>query len=240
MIPMAQERLEVRFSPTNTEEKAIIDALDRLGDEYGAKGRFLKSRLMTGYVRIIRELESIRSEKDPLAALDRVAKSMNSASYYALRSLLYTSSGSISTPVLVAQVATSAPAVAALSDVVTPVLELAPAVAAPLATSGPAVEVVEAISTVIEPRMADMPVETGIEPSLVEPLAQVAVEIAPVAVEPEPVDDAAPAQEAIAPSQEETGTSAAATQAAAPAAAPRPNWGRFAGIAGTAGTKGEE
>jgi hypothetical protein len=86
---MAQERIELRLSPANPDEQALNVALDRLGEEYGAKGRFLKVRLLRGYVAFMREVESIRRESDPLAALDRIAQSVNSGHYRVLRAMLY-------------------------------------------------------------------------------------------------------------------------------------------------------
>jgi hypothetical protein len=87
--PMAQERIELRLSPANPEEQALNEALLREGDSYGAKGRFLKARALRGYVAFVREVESIRRETDPLAALDRIAQSVNSGHYRVLRALLY-------------------------------------------------------------------------------------------------------------------------------------------------------
>lgn len=108
---MTLERLEVRFSPTSADEQAIINALDALS-EYGAKGRFLKSRLVRGYVRAMRDIAIIKAEQDPLSALDRVAQSMDSGSYYALRSLLYAPPSEV--PNVVAEVgAARSPALAA-------------------------------------------------------------------------------------------------------------------------------
>lgn len=86
---MAQERIELRLSPANPEEQALNEALLREGNGYGAKGRFLKARVLRGYVAFVREVESIRSERDPLAALDRIAQSVNSGHYRVLRALLY-------------------------------------------------------------------------------------------------------------------------------------------------------
>ncbi|MDB6014966.1 MAG: hypothetical protein JWL65_7216 [Gammaproteobacteria bacterium] len=89
MSSMAQERIELRLSPANPEEQALNEALLREGDGYGAKGRFLKARVLRGYVAFVREVESIRRETDPLAALDRIAQSVNSGHYRVLRALLY-------------------------------------------------------------------------------------------------------------------------------------------------------
>jgi hypothetical protein len=86
---MAMERIELRLSPANPEERALIEALESHSGEYGAMGRFLKARLLRGYVAFQREVEAIRSESDPLAALDRLAQSINSGHYRVLRALLY-------------------------------------------------------------------------------------------------------------------------------------------------------
>lgn len=85
---MAQERIELRFSPGNPNERALIDALGALGDEYGAKGRFLKERLLQGYAAILRELDGFMQESDPMAALDRVAASVDAKHYRVLKVLL--------------------------------------------------------------------------------------------------------------------------------------------------------
>jgi hypothetical protein len=86
---MVQERIELRLSPANPEEQALNEALLREGDGYGVKGRFLKARALRGYVAFVREVESIRRETDPLAALDRIAQSVTSGHYRVLRALLY-------------------------------------------------------------------------------------------------------------------------------------------------------
>jgi hypothetical protein len=86
---MALERIELRLSPANPEERALIEALESQSGEYGAMGRFLKARLLRGYVAFMREVEAIRLESDPLAALDRLAQSINSGHYRVLRALLY-------------------------------------------------------------------------------------------------------------------------------------------------------
>ncbi len=85
---MAQERIELRFSPGNPNERALIDALNALGDEYGAKGRFLKERLLKGYTAILNELEGFMREGDPMAALDHFAPTVDSKHYRVLKVLL--------------------------------------------------------------------------------------------------------------------------------------------------------
>ncbi len=86
---MALERIELRLSRANPEERALIEALEQHSGEYGAMGRFLKTRLLRGYVAFMREVQAIRLERDPLAALDRLAQSINSGHYRVLRALLY-------------------------------------------------------------------------------------------------------------------------------------------------------
>ena len=85
---MAQERIELRFSPGDADERALIDALEAQGGEYGVKGRFLKARLVRGFDAVLKELDGIERESDPLAALDRLARSVNSGHYRVLRALL--------------------------------------------------------------------------------------------------------------------------------------------------------
>lgn len=83
-----QERIELRFSPGNPDERALITALEAQGEAYGARGRFLKARLVKGYYAIMKEVDVIRQESDPLAALDHLAQSVNSGHYRVLRALL--------------------------------------------------------------------------------------------------------------------------------------------------------
>lgn len=85
---MAQERIELRFSPGDADERALIEALEAQGGEYGVKGRFLKARLMRGYHAVLKEVDGIERDSDPLAALDRLAQSVNSGHYRVLRALL--------------------------------------------------------------------------------------------------------------------------------------------------------
>lgn len=112
---MAQKRIELRITPINHDEKALVDALDALGDEYGAKGRFLKARLLRGYVAIMREVESIKQESDPLAALDRLAQSVNSGHYRVLRALLYERTAPVATTLAAQPAVASSPAALASS-----------------------------------------------------------------------------------------------------------------------------
>lgn len=96
---MAQERIELRFSPVNADERALIDALESQGEQYGARGRFLKSRLVRGYYALVREVERIEQESDPLAALDRLAQSVNAGHYRVLRALLHARRALVAVPV---------------------------------------------------------------------------------------------------------------------------------------------
>lgn len=85
---MPQERIEFRVSPGNATERALIEALDGLGDEYGAKGRFLKERLLKGYTAIQRELDGFMRDEDPLGALERFASEVDAKHYRVLKVLL--------------------------------------------------------------------------------------------------------------------------------------------------------
>jgi hypothetical protein len=95
---MALERIELRLSRANPEECALIEALEQQSGEYGAMGRFLKTRLLRGYVAFAREVQAIRLERDPLAALERLAQSINSGHYRVLRALLYPQPVSVPEP----------------------------------------------------------------------------------------------------------------------------------------------
>lgn len=239
---MAIERLEVRFSPSNADEQAIIAALEEQS-EYGAKGRFLKARLIRGYVRMMREIESIKSESDPLAALERVAESMDSGTYYALRSLLYPAD------------APSAPSVAAVpAEITTPSTQAAAALVPEMphsAASAPAqaLDSVAAVAIAPEAEKAadaepvlslamtrassnDAPtVRAEILPAAFEPV-DVVPELVPV--QPDTIPDATIEAAAAAPVMADDG--AIEPEPAAPAASPAINWGRFAGIAGSRGS----
>jgi hypothetical protein len=241
-LTMAIERLEVRFSPSNADEQAIIAALEEQS-EYGAKGRFLKARLIRGYVRMMREIESIKSESDPLAALERVAESMDSGTYYALRSLLYPTA-----PVPGESVA------AVPAEVAPPPMQVA-AVSVPeiphSAASAPAQALERAAAMVMgseadtaadaEPvaSMAIAPASSNDAPLVRAAILPAAFEPVDVAPEPVPVQldtipDAAIEADAAAPVVEDE--VATEPDPAAPATAPVVNWGRFAGIAGSRGT----
>lgn len=234
---MAIERLEVRFSPSNPGEQAIITALESQS-EYGAKGRFLKARLIRGYVRMMREMESIKSESDPLAALDRVAESMDAGTYYALRALLYP----INTEPVSSGSALSAPevSVAPAGPVVEPVAvatannapdePLEVSVAAPAAVVVPdPVEADPVPSTTIECEQA---VEAPVMRAEVLPASAAPAE-APSAIVADPMPaDVDPVQDDVVPAAP---TEAVAVEDAPVAPAPAVNWSRFAGIAGTRG-----
>jgi hypothetical protein len=80
-----QERIDLRLSPGNPKERALIDALIAKGDEYGAKGRFLKDRLLRGHRIILDEVERLLQEGDPMEALDRYSSSVDSTHYRVLK-----------------------------------------------------------------------------------------------------------------------------------------------------------
>ena len=88
---MAQKRVELRFSPTSPAERALIDALAAQGDEYGAKGRFLKERLVRGHGVLRNELGALLAQANPLAALDGRAGVIGSGHYRALKVMLIAS-----------------------------------------------------------------------------------------------------------------------------------------------------
>lgn len=261
---MTLERLEVRFSPSSSDEQAIIAALDSL-TEYGAKGRFLKSRLISGYVRILREIESIKQESDPLTSLSRVAASMDSGTYYALRALLYARTDAAPAPVGAVGAPSEIPAVAGgdTRNSVRPSeadLQPAPADTAarvPVATdnviggdSGPAQAVFAAPMTAGQLSKADSapaPIQAAQLPSSGQ--GQIArAEIMSAVAEPESEVDAPPVKGASESEVDHTinETSSAdvtpvepenlvEVQAAPPEPAKVHDWSKFAGIAGTRG-----
>lgn len=84
---MALQRIEIRLSPLDSDEAAVIEAVEALG-QYGAKGRFFKERLIKGLAVVMREVASIQAEADPLTVLDRLASSVNAGHYHVLKALL--------------------------------------------------------------------------------------------------------------------------------------------------------
>ena len=84
---MALERIEIRLSPLDPDEAVVIEAVDKL-DQYGAKARFFKERLLKGMAVVMREIESIKMESDQVAMLDRLAGSVNAGHYHLLKAML--------------------------------------------------------------------------------------------------------------------------------------------------------
>lgn len=84
---MALERIEIRLSPLDPDEAEVIEAVDKL-DQYGAKARFFKERLLKGMAVVMREIESIKMESDQVAMLDRLAGSVNAGHYHLLKAML--------------------------------------------------------------------------------------------------------------------------------------------------------
>ena len=216
---MAQERIELRFSPGNPNERALIDALNALGDEYGAKGRFLKERLLKGYTAILHELDGFMQEGDPMAALDRFAPSVDSKHYRVLKVLLTSRMGgqTVIPATHVAAPAAAVPPSAARS--IEPAAEVA-APAAPVAAEPPEAVTVAPVNVAVA-APAPVPVQSA-EP---EPAHDVAGE------EVRPLDQvsATPQESATA-----AAPAAADVEAEAPAAPPprKHDWSAFAGIAG--------
>lgn len=85
---MAKERIELRLSPINPDERALIEAINERGDEYGAKGQFLKDRILRGYATILAEVEGFLAETDPLKALEQRAASVDAMRFRVLKVLL--------------------------------------------------------------------------------------------------------------------------------------------------------
>lgn len=223
---MAQERIELRFSPGNPNERALIDALGALGDEYGAKGRFLKERLLQGYAAILRELDGFMQESDPMAALDRVAASVDAKHYRVLKVLLTSKVGGQGSVQPQAQ-QVSAPASAPVA---------APVVERPIqpvqAVSEPAVTAPAAPAASVSPEAA-----VAVVPAVNEAAAQVLAQAPAPVVQPEPEIEAqqpehvAQAQASGPDAGPADGTDAAVEQPASPP--PRKHdWSAFAGIAG--------
>lgn len=229
---MAQERIELRFSPGNPNERALIDALGALGDEYGAKGRFLKERLLQGYAAILRELDGFMQESDPMAALDRVAATVDAKHYRVLKVLL-TSKVSRHDTVQPQAQQVSAPAPAPVAAPVVerpiqppaqPVQAVAVPAPAEAATAAPAASVPPEADAVVVPAVNEVAAQVLAQAPA--PVAQPEPEVE--AQHPEHVEQAqAPAPDA-GPAD---GTDAAVEQPASPP--PRKHdWSAFAGIAG--------
>lgn len=223
---MAQERIELRFSPGNPNERALIDALGALGDEYGAKGRFLKERLLQGYAAILRELDGFMQESDPMAALDRVAATVDAKHYRVLKVLLTSKvSGHDTVQPQAQQVSAPAPAPVAAPVVERPIQPPAQPVQA-VAVPAP-VEAVTAAPAASVPPEADAVVVPAVNEAAAQVLAQApAPEIE--AQQPENVEQAQVSAPDAGPAD---GTDAAVAQPASPP--PRKHdWSAFAGIAG--------
>lgn len=221
---MAQERIELRFSPGNPNERALIDALGALGDEYGAKGRFLKERLLQGYAAILRELDGFMQESDPMAALDRVAATVDAKHYRVLKVLLTSKVGGQGTVQPQAQ-QVSAPASVAATVVERPIQPVQ-------AVSEPAVTAPAAPAASVPPEAA-----AEVVPAVNEAAAQVLAQAPAPVAQPEPEIEAhqpehvAQAQASGPDAGPADGTDAAVEQPASPP--PRKHdWSAFAGIAG--------
>lgn len=229
---MAQERIELRFSPGNPNERALIDALGALGDEYGAKGRFLKERLLQGYAAILRELDGFMQESDPMAALDRVAATVDAKHYRVLKVLLTSKvSGHGTAQPQAQQVSAPAPAPVAAPVVERPIQ--------PPAQPVQAVAVPEPIEAVTAAPAASVPPEAAavVVPAVNEAAAQVLAQAPAPVVQPEPEIEAQQpehveqAQASAPDAGPADGTDAAVEQPASPP--PRKHdWSAFAGIAG--------
>jgi hypothetical protein len=206
---MALDRIEIRLSPGNAEERQLIEALEK-SDEYGAKANFLKARLLRGYVAIMREVEHIRSQSDQLAALDRLAQSVNAGHYRVLRALLYQREPVSSPASMVAAVPAPSPAPATAVSA-PPEQPLLPPVAAPAALLA-ADPMQPAEGHEAQPQPEPQP-------------AQAAAMATPAA---------APAQPEV-PSDGDQDAGAAVEPVPAPKPTVTPNWSRFAGIAGKRG-----
>jgi hypothetical protein len=207
---MTQERIELRFSPGNPTEKALIEALTELGDEYGAKGRFLKTRLLKGFTTILDQLDGLMGEGDPRAALDRLSSSIDAKHYRVLKVMLLArlSPG---------QGGEDAPEVGSVpigrverfSSAGAGVTMAAQQIAHPGSIDGPPAGVPVVGADAARVGVQDVPSRTDVLDADAPP---------PVAS-----DDDVPAVQA---SVEQT------VVPVPPAAAPRPNWGNFKGIAG--------
>lgn len=216
---MAQERIELRFSPGNPNERALIDALGALGDEYGAKGRFLKERLLQGYAAILRELDGFMQESDPMAALDRVAATVDAKHYRVLKVLLTSKVSGHETP--------QPQQVSAPASVAAPVVER------PIQPPDQPVQAAPAAAAASVPPEADAVVVPAVNEAAAQVLAQAPVPVA----QPEPEIEAqqpehvAQAQASAPDAGPVDGTDAAVEQPASPP--PRKHdWSAFAGIAG--------
>ena len=171
-----QERIELRFSPGNPKERALIDALNAQDDGYGVKGRFLKERLLKGYRIILNEVEQLLQEREPMAALDRVSSSVDSKHYRVLKVLMTNrdSEGRIVQPRAVEVVRKVPPVAAAVEpQVVLPALSQ-PAIASQTPQVG--LEDAAKAAVVISAEMTvDVPAKDGLitkdEPVVVESVA---------------------------------------------------------------------
>ncbi len=72
---MRSHRLEVQLNPSNAEAQQLIDEMDALPPEYGLITAYLKDRLVRGFLVFRREIDALKSQEDPLKALDARAKS---------------------------------------------------------------------------------------------------------------------------------------------------------------------
>ena len=231
---MAQERIELRFSPGNPNERALIDALGALGDEYGAKGRFLKERLLQGYAAILRELDGFMQESDPMAALDRVAATVDAKHYRVLKVLLTSKVSGHDT----VQPQPQAQQVSAPAPVAAPVVErpIQPPAQPVQAVAVPVPVPVEAVTAA---PAASVPPEAAavVVPAVNEAAAQVLAQAPAPVAQPEPeieaqqLEHVEQAQASAPDAGPADGTDAAVEQPASPP--PRKHdWSAFAGIAG--------
>jgi hypothetical protein len=85
---MAMGRIELRLNPGNPDERPLIDTLEALGNEYGAKTRFLKERLFKGLQVILEETEDFLRTDDPTEALERFSMFTDIQHYRLLKALL--------------------------------------------------------------------------------------------------------------------------------------------------------
>jgi hypothetical protein len=168
-----QERIELRFSPGNPKERALIDALNAQDDGYGVKGRFLKERLLKGYRIVLTQVERLLQESDPMAALDRFSSSVDSKHYRVLKIMMANrdSEGRIVQPRAVRVVREVPPVVVAAEPQVVPALPQQLAVVSQ--TPQPGLEEAPKSAVVISAEMTvDVPAKDGLitkdEPVLVE------------------------------------------------------------------------
>jgi len=213
---MAQERIELRFSPGNPNERALIDALGAQGDEYGVKGRFLKERLLQGYAVLQREIEGFMKERDPMAALDLVAATVDAKHYRVLKVLLsdkVSEHGTAQPQVQQVSVAVAAPMV---EQPIQPPAQPTQAVSEPAASAS----VAPAASVLPEADAAVVAAQVLTQVPEQQPEAEIEAQ-QPEHVEPASGSDAGSAEEANA-----------AVEQIAPQPTRRYDWSSFAGIAG--------